>query len=79
MRSISAAVSHSSSRIVPAYAKLNLALSVVARRADGWHDIDSVLVPVDWHDLVGLTLSPADVGQRLADGQRARRRGGSGR
>ena len=60
MRSISAAVSHSSSRIVPAYAKLNLALSVVARRADGWHDIDSVLVPVDWHDLVGLTLAPAD-------------------
>jgi 4-diphosphocytidyl-2-C-methyl-D-erythritol kinase len=54
-------VSRSSTRIVPAYAKLNLSLSVVARRGDGWHDIDSVLVPVDWHDLVGLTMSPADL------------------
>ncbi len=61
MRSISASVFRSFTRIVPAYAKLNLSLSVVARRGDGWHDIDSVLVPVDWHDLVGLTLSPADV------------------
>ncbi len=61
MRSISASVSRSSTRIVPAYAKLNLSLSVVARRGDGWHDIDSVLVPVDWHDLVGLTMSPADL------------------
>ncbi len=60
MGSISASVSHSFTRIVPAYAKLNLSLSVVARRSDGWHDIDSVLVPVDWHDLVGLTFSPAD-------------------
>ena len=45
--------------VVPAYAKLNLSLAVVARRADGWHDIDSVLVPVDWHDLVGLSLELA--------------------
>jgi 4-diphosphocytidyl-2-C-methyl-D-erythritol kinase len=53
-------VSRLSSRVVPAYAKLNLALEVVARRADGWHDIDSVLVPIDWHDLVGLSVDAAD-------------------
>jgi 4-diphosphocytidyl-2-C-methyl-D-erythritol kinase len=52
-------VSRLSTRVVPAYAKLNLSLEVVARRADGWHDIDSVLVPVDWHDLVGLSLDVA--------------------
>ncbi len=57
--SISATVSRLSTWVVPAYAKLNLSLEVVARRADGWHDIDSVLVPVDWHDLVGLSLEPA--------------------
>ena len=51
-----------STRIVPAYAKLNLSLTVVARRGDGWHDIDSVLVPIDWHDLVGLTVTTADAG-----------------
>ena len=53
-------MSRLSTRIVPAYAKLNLSLAVVARRSDGWHDIDSVLVPVDWHDLVGLSLELAD-------------------
>jgi 4-diphosphocytidyl-2-C-methyl-D-erythritol kinase len=53
-------VSRLSTWVVPAYAKLNLSLSVVATRADGWHDIDSVLVPIDWHDLVGLGLSLAD-------------------
>ncbi len=53
-------MSRLSTRVVPAYAKLNLSLAVVARRADGWHDIDSVLVPVDWHDLVGLSVQPAD-------------------
>jgi len=52
-------VSRLSTRVVPAYAKLNLSLEVVGRRSDGWHDIDSVLVPVDWHDLVGLSFEPA--------------------
>ena len=46
--------------VVPAYAKLNLSLSVVAARTDGWHDIDSVLVPIDWHDLIGVRLSLAE-------------------
>jgi 4-diphosphocytidyl-2-C-methyl-D-erythritol kinase len=55
--SISATVSHSSTLVVPAYAKLNLSLSVVARRPDGWHDIDSLLVPIDWHDLIGISVA----------------------
>ena len=52
-------MSHLSARVVPAYAKLNLSLSVVGRRADGFHDIDSILVPIDWHDLVGVSISLA--------------------
>ena len=68
--SISATVSRLSTRIVPAYAKLNLSLAVVARRADGWHDIDSVLVPVDWHDLVGISLERADADAGVADRRR---------
>ncbi len=53
-------MSRLSTRVVPAYAKLNLSLAVVARRTDGWHDIDSILVPIDWHDLVGLSVEPAE-------------------
>lgn len=45
--------------IVPAFAKINLALEVIRRRDDGWHDIDSVIVPIDWHDLVGVRLDRA--------------------
>jgi 4-diphosphocytidyl-2-C-methyl-D-erythritol kinase len=45
---------------VPAYAKLNLALSVVGRRPDGRHDLRSVIVRLDWHDLVGARLIPAE-------------------
>src|SRR5205807_5308934 len=55
LRSISAPVM----LILPAHAKLNLALAVIARRDDGFHDIDSVLVPIDWHDLVGVAVQPA--------------------
>ncbi len=35
---------------VPAPAKLNLFLHVVGKRADGYHLIDSVMVPIDWCD-----------------------------
>ena len=42
--------------VVPAYAKLNLALSVIGRRPDGRHDLRSVVVRLDWHDLVGAQL-----------------------
>jgi 4-diphosphocytidyl-2-C-methyl-D-erythritol kinase len=49
--------------VVPAYAKLNLCLEVLGRRADGFHEISSVMVTVDWHDLVGLEAAPG--GSRL--------------
>jgi len=45
--------------LIPAHAKVNLCLSVRGRRPVGFHDIDSVAVTVDWHDLVGITLRPA--------------------
>jgi 4-diphosphocytidyl-2-C-methyl-D-erythritol kinase len=39
-------------------AKINLGLHVLRRRADGYHDVDTVLLPIGWHD--GLTLEPAE-------------------
>lgn len=43
--------------IFPAPAKINLALEVLRRRADSWHDIESIVLPIDWHDLVGLDVT----------------------
>jgi len=39
-----------------AHAKINLCLRVYGRRADGFHNIDSIFVPVDLADRVELTL-----------------------
>src|SRR5258708_39214851 len=42
--------------VVPAHAKVNLALEVTGRRPDGWHEIATVVATLDWHDLVGIRL-----------------------
>jgi len=42
-----------------AAAKLNLSLAVLARRADGFHEIESLMVPVSLHDGVRVRVSAA--------------------
>ncbi|MGB7323870.1 MAG: 4-(cytidine 5'-diphospho)-2-C-methyl-D-erythritol kinase [Rubripirellula sp.] len=46
-------------------AKLNLFLELINRRDDGFHDIDTVLVPIDWCDQLQVTRS-VDPGVRLS-------------
>lgn len=43
-------------------AKLNLFLELLARRDDGYHEIDTVMVPIDWCDQLTVTRidRPAD-------------------
>ena len=43
----------------PAYAKINLMLSVGARRDDGYHNIESVMQTVSLHDTVTLKVTPS--------------------
>lgn len=47
-------------------AKVNLALRVVGRRDDGYHDIDSIFVPVGVHDEVEIEWSPGAAAVELA-------------
>ncbi|HEX6539680.1 MAG TPA: hypothetical protein VF155_10915 [Candidatus Dormibacteraeota bacterium] len=64
--------------VIPAFAKINLALEVTRRREDGWHDIESVLVPIDWHDLVGVRLAHDESRLRVTGVMRAGIPGGGG-
>ena len=47
--------------VLPAYAKLNLTLDVIGRRADGYHDIESVMQTISLHDLVSVERSDCKV------------------
>ncbi|MBQ5519244.1 MAG: hypothetical protein IIT90_04000 [Clostridiales bacterium] len=40
-----------------AYAKLNLTMSVLFRRPDGYHSIDSLMQTVDLYDIVTIEKS----------------------
>ncbi|MDP9184861.1 MAG: 4-(cytidine 5'-diphospho)-2-C-methyl-D-erythritol kinase, partial [Actinomycetota bacterium] len=41
----------------PAHAKLNAFLRVLGRRKDGYHDIETVILPLELHDLVSVEPS----------------------
>ncbi len=38
-------------------AKINLGLNIVARRSDGYHDLDMVMIPVGWRDILEIVPS----------------------
>lgn len=48
---------------VRAYAKVNLALDVVRKREDGYHDLEMIMSPITLHDLI--IVDPIDQGIEL--------------
>jgi len=43
---------------IKAPAKINVRLKVTGRRPDGYHDLVSIMIPVDIFDVIDLTVSP---------------------
>jgi 4-diphosphocytidyl-2-C-methyl-D-erythritol kinase len=57
------------SLIVTARAKINLRLRVVGRRADGYHDLETIMLPVSVADRVSLTPAPSGIEVRSDSAQ----------
>ena len=43
-----------------AYAKINLSLDVCGIREDGYHEIDSIMLPINFYDLLEIRISNED-------------------
>ena len=43
---------------VKSYAKINISLEVKSKRSDGYHELDSVMVPIELHDSIVITKLP---------------------
>ena len=41
-----------STKNVKSYAKINISLRVVSKRSDGYHELDSIMVPIELHDSI---------------------------
>ena len=46
---------------IKAYAKINLSLKILGRRADGFHELDSIMQSVSLADIVHLELIPSGI------------------
>lgn len=40
-----------------AYAKVNLCLDVVRRREDGYHELNMIMVPIDFYDVIEMNIA----------------------
>lgn len=54
------------SLVVDAPAKLNLFLEVLGRRSDGYHELETVMVSIDWFDTLRFTPVEASAGETLS-------------
>lgn len=48
--------------ILKSYAKINIGLRVLRRRADGYHDLETIFYPIKLHDEISIQIEPSDSG-----------------
>lgn len=41
---------------IRAYAKINLALDVISKREDGYHELEMIMAPITLHDLIYINV-----------------------
>ena len=46
-------------RSVKSYAKINISLAIKEKRSDGYHELDSVMVPIELHDSIIISPLPS--------------------
>ena len=51
-------------------AKINLGLAITRRREDGYHDIETVMYPVGWTDILEIVPSPSGRTELFTSGHR---------
>ncbi|WP_289712928.1 4-(cytidine 5'-diphospho)-2-C-methyl-D-erythritol kinase [uncultured Muribaculum sp.] len=51
-------------------AKINIGLEITKKRNDGYHDIDTIFYPVDWHDILEIVPSESNATKLTVTGNR---------
>jgi 4-diphosphocytidyl-2-C-methyl-D-erythritol kinase len=46
---------------LPSYAKINLGLTLLRKREDGYHDIETIFQQIDLHDMLFFKKTPSDI------------------
>lgn len=47
--------------IIKAFAKINLALDVLGKRQDGYHEVETIMQGIDLHDIIALEPAPQGI------------------
>ena len=51
-------------------AKINIGLDIISRRADGYHNIESVMIPVPWRDIIEIVPAKGNISTLTITGRK---------